>query len=255
VDIDRAPAFFRAHADDPRVKLDAIHLHIGSPIYSAEPYVQAIQRALELVAQLRGDGVEINALNIGGGFAADYEEGRSPSASDYAEQIVPLLADQGLEILIEPGRHIACNAGVLLTKVLYGKPAADKQFAIVDAAMTDLLRPALYEAQHFLYPATLRDGEQPPVRKIDYQPPDAQTVDIVGGVCETTDTLAANRSLPPLHRGDLLAIFSAGAYGFVMASQYNARPRPAEVLVSGEDWRVIRRRETTDDLIAHERGE
>ncbi|NBB95961.1 MAG: diaminopimelate decarboxylase [Planctomycetes bacterium] len=255
VDIDRAPAFFAAHGTDEQVALDAVHLHIGSPIYSAEPYVEAITRALELIDRLRVDGHAINALNIGGGFAADYEEGKSPAAADYAEKIVPLLQDRGLDVLIEPGRHIACNAGVLLTKVLYDKQSAGKRFAIVDAAMTDLLRPALYEAEHVVYPATLPDGEQPPVRKVDYKPPGGQLVDIVGGVCETTDTLAAGRCLPELHRGDLLAIFSAGAYGFVMASQYNARPRPAEVLVSGGDWRVIRRRETTDDLIAHERAE
>lgn len=255
VDIDRAPAFFDAYGRDENVTLDAIHLHIGSPIYSPDPYVSAIRRALELIDELREAGHEIRALNIGGGFAADYEDNRSPSAEDYAEQIVPLLKDTGLEIYLEPGRHIACNAGVLLTKVLYGKAAAEKRYLIVDAAMTDLLRPALYEAEHFVYPTHLRDGEQPPVRKMDYAPADAERVDIVGGVCETTDTLAANRNLPPLKRGDLLSVFSAGAYGFVMASQYNARPRPAEVLVEGDTWRVIRRRETTDDLMAHERPE
>ncbi len=255
VDIDRAPAFFEAYGRDSNVTLDAIHLHIGSPIYSAEPYVQAIERALELIAQLRESGYEIRALNIGGGFAADYEEHRSLSADDYAEQIIPLLKDRQLEIYLEPGRHIACNAGVLLTKVLYGKDAAEKRFVIVDAAMTDLLRPALYEAEHFVYPVKLRETEPPPVRKMNYEPADAQRVDIVGGVCETTDTLAANRLLPPLKRGDLLSVFSAGAYGFVMASQYNARPRPAEILVDGDSWRIIRRRETTDDLIAHERPE
>ncbi|MBN1942935.1 MAG: diaminopimelate decarboxylase [Phycisphaerae bacterium] len=253
VDIDRAGAFFTRAAENPDVTLDGIHLHIGSPIYSAGPYVDAISKALGLIDELRRRGIEVKVLNIGGGFAADYEEGKSPSAADYARDILPLLKGKGLQLLLEPGRQIACNAGVLLTKVLYTKQGGEKKFVIVDAAMTDLIRPALYEAKHFIYPARLADGAAPPVRRFDYTPEGGEVVDIVGGVCETSDVLGAGRCLPPLGRDDLLAVFSAGAYGFVMASQYNARPRPAEVLVEGESFRVIRRRETYEDLFAAEK--
>jgi len=252
VDIDRAVTFFRSYGRDENVRLDGLHLHIGSPIYSAEPYVEAIRRTLELMDRLRAEGLQINLLDIGGGFAADYSAGRSPLAADYAREIVPLLEGSGLEIVLEPGRQIACNAGILLTTVQYVKQGPEKRFVIVDAGMTDLLRPALYGAEHMIYPASLAPGSPPPQRRPDYSPPEGIVVDVVGGICESSDFLARDRLLPPVKRGDLLAVFSAGAYGFVMASQYNARPRAAEVLVEGDRWRVIRRRETYDDLYAAE---
>jgi diaminopimelate decarboxylase len=253
VDIDRALAFFEHYGRDEHVQLRGIHLHIGSPIYSPQPYVEAINRTLPLIEQIRQQGIELDTLDIGGGFAADYEAGKSPLASTYAEQIVPLLKDRGLRVILEPGRHIACNAGVMLTRVLYTKQGGEKRFLICDAAMTDLIRPALYEAKHFIYPAVLGADSFPPNRRFDFVPANGETVDIVGGVCETSDVLGADRSLPPTSRGDLLSVFSAGAYGFVMSSQYNSRPRSAEVLVDGDQWRVIRRRETYDDLYAAER--
>jgi len=252
VDIDRAVRFFESYGRDAHVRLDAIHFHIGSPIYSAGPYVEAIGRSLELIETLRAKGFEVRALNIGGGYAADYEEGESPLAADYAREIVPLLDGTGLEVIIEPGRQIACNAGILLSRVLYVKQGGDRQFVIVDAAMTDLIRPALYGANHFIYPARLADAAPAPQRRMDYAPPGAVRVDVVGGVCESSDFLAKGRLLPPVRGGDLLAVFSAGAYGFVMSSQYNSRPRAAEVLVEAETWRVIRRRETYEDLLAAE---
>ncbi len=252
VDIDRAVEFFRTFGRDQHVRLDGLHLHIGSPIYSAEPHVRAIRRTLELIEQLRAEGFEINLLDIGGGFAADYSAGQSPLAADYAREIVPLLEDSGLEIVLEPGRQISCNAGILLTTVQYVKQGPEKGFVIVDAAMTDLLRPALYGAEHLIYPCRLGPGASPPQRRPDYAAPSGSVVDVVGGVCENSDFLAKDRVLPPVKRGDLLAVFSAGAYGFVMSSQYNARPRAAEVLVEGDQWRVIRRRETYDDLYAAE---
>jgi diaminopimelate decarboxylase len=252
VDIDRAERFFITYGRDEHARLDTIHIHIGSPIYSAEPYVAAITRTLQLVGRLRRKGFRVVAVDIGGGYAADYEEGASPQAADYARQIVPLLAGKGLEVFIEPGRQISCNAGILLTKVLYVKQGGDRKFIIVDAGMTDLIRPALYEAKHFVYPAELGPGATPPHRKTDFAPPGGEKVDVVGGVCETSDFLAKDRTLPPVKRGDLIAVFSAGAYGFVMSSQYNSRPRAAEVLVEGRSWRVIRRRETYDDLLAAE---
>jgi diaminopimelate decarboxylase len=244
--------FFQTYGRDANVQLDAIHLHIGSPIYSAEPYVQAIVKTLALIERLRGMGYAIRTLDIGGGFAADYEEGKAPPAEVYAAAIVPLLKGQGLEIILEPGRQIACNAGLLVAEVLYVKKGGDRNFTIVDAAMTDLIRPALYGAEHFVYPVTLRDGAPVPQKKLSFAPAGGQKMDIVGGVCESSDFLAKDRVLPVMQRGDLLAIFSAGAYGFVMSSQYNSRPRAAEVLVEGKSWRVIRRRETYDDLFAAE---
>ncbi len=248
VDIERAERFFDTYGRDANVTLDAIHIHIGSPIYSADPYVQAINKTLELIEKLRGKGFEINTLDIGGGFAADYEEGKSPAANVYAEAIVPLLRGKGLSLILEPGRQIACNAGLLLSEVQYVKQGGDRKFVIVDAAMTDLIRPALYQSEHFVYPASLADNADAPKRSMAYEPAGAEKVDIVGGVCETSDFLAKDRMLPPMKRGDLLAVFSAGAYGFVMANQYNSRPRCAEVLVDGDSYRIIRRRETYKDL-------
>ncbi len=252
VDIDRAEAFFDKYGRDENVTLDGIDLHIGSPIYSPEPYVRAITKALELIDTLRTKGFEINLLDLGGGYAADYEVGISPLAADYAAEIVPLLINRDMEIVLEPGRSVACNAGVFLTEVQYVKQAGSKRFLIVDGAMTDLVRPAMYDAEHFVYPARLADSSDSPERKLSCAAVGGQLVDIVGGVCESSDFLAKGRMLPEMNRGDLLAVFSAGAYGFVMASQYNARPRCAEVLVEGDSFRVIRRRETYDDLMTGE---
>ncbi len=252
VDIDRAEKFFETYGNDKNVSLDAIDLHIGSPIYSAEPYVRAIRKTFELIDALRAKGIEIRTLDIGGGYAADYEEGASPLAADYALDIVPLLSGSGLEIILEPGRQIACNAGILLTQVQYIKQGGTKKFVIVDAAMTDLIRPALYDSQHFIYPARLGKNEPAPQRKMDYSPTGGDKVDVVGGVCESSDFLCKDRVLPELNRGDMVAVFSAGAYGFVMSSTYNSRPRSAEVLVEGDKWKVVRPRETYDDLFSSE---
>ncbi|MCK5113348.1 MAG: diaminopimelate decarboxylase [Phycisphaerae bacterium] len=252
VDIDRAEGFFEKYGRDENITLDGIHLHIGSPIYSPQPYVDAITKTLGLIEEIRAGGGKVNVLDIGGGFAADYEADKSPSAQAYADAIVPLLKGTGLQIILEPGRHIACNAGILLSQVLYTKRGGDKKFVIVDAAMTDLIRPALYEAEHFIYPAHLDHDEFPPNRRFDFAPANGEQVDIVGGVCETGDILGKSRTLPPMQRGDLLSIFSAGAYGFVMSSQYNARPRAAEVLVDGDSFKIIRRRENYNDVFAAE---
>jgi len=252
VDIDRAAEFFGAYGRDQHVRLDAIHLHIGSPIYSAEPYVRAINKTLGLIDRLAGEGFEVSALDIGGGFAADYEAGASPLAADYAQQIVPLLAGRELEVILEPGRQVACNAGLLLTQVLYVKKGGEKTFVIVDAAMTDLVRPAMYGSEHFVCPARLAEGTPAPERRIDWAPEGGVMVDVVGGVCESSDFLAKDRVLPPIRRGDLLGVFSAGAYGFTMSSQYNSRPRAPEVLVEGDRFRVIRSRETYEELFALE---
>jgi diaminopimelate decarboxylase len=252
VDIDRAQRFFETYGRDANVILDAIHIHIGSPIYSPEPYAQAIEKTLSLIDALEAKGHRVRCLDIGGGFASDYEQDASPKASDYASRIIPLLKDRDLEIVIEPGRQISCNAGILVSQVQYVKSGGDRNFVIVDAAMTDLIRPALYDGEHFIYPTRLGKNQPVPQRRMNYQPPDARKVDVVGGVCESSDFLGKDRMLPPVNRGDLLAVFSAGAYGFVMASQYNSRPRCCEILVDGETWKVIRRRETYQDLLAPE---
>ncbi len=252
VDIDRAQRFFQLYGKSPNVRLDAIHLHIGSPIYSAEPYVQAIRKTLSLIEGLASQGQAVRTLDLGGGFGADYETGRSPSAYDYASAIVPLLEGRGLQIILEPGRQIAANSGILLTRVLYIKQGGERTFVIVDGAMTDLIRPALYDAQHFVYPAGLTAAAPEPQRRLDFAPPGAVKVDVVGGVCESSDFLAKDRLLPPVARGDLLAVFTAGAYGFVMSSQYNGRPRAAEVLVEGNAWHIVRQRETYRDLMTGE---
>jgi diaminopimelate decarboxylase len=164
---------------------------------------------------------------------------------------VPLLRGRGLKVILEPGRSISANAGILLARVLHIKQSGRKAFAIIDASMNELIRPALYGAYHFIWP--VRAGEFVPETREEEQPFDGlQTYDVVGPVCESGDFLAKDRRLPPLKQGDLLAVFTAGAYGMVMSSQYNSRPRAAEVLVDGDDPRLIRRRETYEDLLAAE---
>jgi diaminopimelate decarboxylase len=256
VDIERARAFFRRYGRDPHARLVGLHLHIGSPVYETQPYVEAVTKALALRAELMAEGFEVSVLDVGGGFAADYETGRSPAAADYARAIVPLLEPavlDGLRIVLEPGRSIAANAGVLLTRVQYVKRSGDKTFAICDAGMNALLRPSHYDAFHFIWPAQPKPGFVPPRRTADPGLPGLVPVDVVGPLCETGDYLALDRALPPVARGDLLAVFTAGAYGMSMASRYNSSPLPAEVLVEGDRMAVVRRRETYEDLVAHER--
>ena len=253
VDLERARRIFRDFADRTGLDLAGIHLHIGSPVNTVEPYVTCVTKALSLIDELRADGHAIRAINVGGGFGAHYDGSEAPAASAYAEQIVPLLRGRDLEVLLEPGRSIAANAGVLVARTLYTKTSGDRQFVIVDGSITDLIRPALYGAFHFAWPVAPHAGLTPPQRRADLNLPGTTVVDIVGPVCESGDFLAKDRQLPHLQRGDLIAIFSTGAYGFVMSSQYNSRPRAAEVLVHGDDTKVIRRRETYDDLVAAER--
>jgi diaminopimelate decarboxylase len=256
VDIERARHFFASYGKDPHCRLTAIHLHIGSPIYSAEPYVLAIRKAMDLIDELRGQGYAIDTLDMGGGFAADYETGKSPSALDYASQIVPLLAPfhaKGGKIILEPGRTIAANAGVLLARVQYIKLGGKKKFVIIDSGMHHLVRPTLYDSFHFIWPTNVAPQHVPAKRSSELSDmPGLETCDIVGPICESGDFLAKDRPLPPVARGDLLCVFTAGAYGMVMASNYNAVPRPPEVLVEGKSFRLIRRRETYQDLVAAE---
>jgi len=252
VDLERARAVFHTHGRDPFLRLSGVHLHIGSPVNSVEPYEQALGKVLTLIDDLRRDGFEVDTIDIGGGFGADYRDKQAPLAAEYAEAIVPLLRGRGLRVVMEPGRSIIANAGLLLTRVLYIKASGERQFVIVDAAMNDLIRPSLYEAFHFIWPVQPSGGCVPTKREDGLRMEGTVLVDVVGPICETGDFLGLDRWLPPVRRGEVLAVFTAGAYGFSMSSQYNSRCRAAEVLVFGGDYRVIRRRETYADLIAAE---
>ena len=256
VDLERAERVFRAFAASPgarHVALEAIHLHIGSQITTAEPYVQAVTKVLALVRALRGAGLAVTALDIGGGFAADYETGDALDAEEFAKALVPLLAGAGLEIIMEPGRFIAGNSGILITQVQYLKAGGERKFVLVDSGMHQLIRPALYGSYHHIWPVDPGPKYEPHQRTRDEVFQKMELVDVVGPICESTDFFARDRHLPPVKRGDLLAIFSAGAYGMTMASEYNSFPRPAEVLVEGGQSRLIRRRGTYEDLIAPEK--
>ncbi|MBI4408554.1 MAG: diaminopimelate decarboxylase [Gemmatimonadetes bacterium] len=228
-------------ASTPGLRVRGIDVHIGSQILEVEPYRQALLHVLVLVDELRARGIALEYLDLGGGFGVSYDDGgAAPVAADFAEALVPHLAVSGLKLVLEPGRYLVASAGLLLTRVLYVKEMGGKRFVITDAGMNDLLRPSHYAGYHHVEPVQ-RHGGRPVVRS-----------DVVGPICETGDFLALDRALEAAREGELLAIRTVGAYGFSMASTYNARPRPAEVLVEGGSVRLIRRRETYDDLI---RGE
>jgi diaminopimelate decarboxylase len=253
VDIERARKVFADYGRNDVVKLCAVHIHLGSAGRTVEPYVEAIEKILALIEQLRTDRFTIEALDIGGGYGADYTTGTAPAAADYAAAIVPLLKDKNLKLILEPGASIAANAAILVTQVLYLKTSGRKKFVIVDAGMNDLIRPPLYGAFHFIWPTKVDKKFVPSRRDKDLHLLGTEAVDVVGPVCESADFFAQDRTLPPVKRGDLLSIFTAGAYGFSMASNYNARPRPAEVLVDSDKFSIIRKRENYEDLIAMER--
>jgi len=252
VDVVRGEEFFRRYRNAKAAQLVGIHLHIGSPIPTAQPYVEAIGKALELVDRLNAGGIAVEVLNIGGGYAAWYESAQSIMIEDYAEAIVPLLKDRPLKIVMEPGRFISGNSGILVAEVQYTKTGGDRKFVIVNSGMHHLIRPPLYGSWHFVWPVTPGEEMTPPDRSRQVSLAGLVTCDVVGPICESGDFLGQDRQLPPVSRGDLLAVFTAGAYGMVMASNYNSQPRPAEVLVEHDQFRVIRQRETYEDLV---RGE
>ena len=253
VDIERAEKVFDQFGKNSAVKLCAIDIHLGSAGHTVEPYVEAINKVLVLVDKLRKKDFTIETLNIGGGYGADYVTAQSPTAEDYAAAIVPLLKGKKLKLILEPGASVAANGAILLTKVLYCKTSGRKNFAIVDAGMNDLIRPPLYNAFHFIWPATVEERFSYIKRTEKLDIKGLEFVDVVGPICEGADFFAKDRALPPVKRGDLLSIFTAGAYSFTMASNYNARGRAAEVLVDGDKFEVIRKRESYDDLIALEK--
>jgi diaminopimelate decarboxylase len=240
IPFEEAARLYRAAADDPNIMVRGIDVHIGSQILDAEPYRMALLRILELVDTLRADGIALEYLDLGGGFGVTYDEESGPDAAAFAHRLIPDLQASGLRLLLEPGRFIAGPAGVLLTRVLYIKEMGGKTFVITDAGMNDLLRPSHYSSYHRVDPAARHEGRP------------RRPVDVVGPICESGDFLALDRPIEMPQPGELLAIGTTGAYGFSMASQYNARTRPAEVLVEGDRARLIRRRESLEDLL---RGE
>lgn len=237
---EEAPDLYRWARDREHLQPVGIDVHIGSQIVVSAPYVRAIDRVLELVAELRAAGIELDFLDIGGGYGISYDDQPGMDVAALARDVVPRVKAAGLRLLLEPGRSLVGEAGILLTRVQYVKRTDAKTFVIVDGGMSELIRPSHYGGYHGIEPVAHEDDRE------------EATVDVVGPICETGDFLALDRELPLPGEGELLAVRTAGAYGFAMASNYNGRRRPAEVLVDGSEVRVIRRRESFQDLI---RGE
>ncbi len=241
IPIDEALALVERMGEYRCVDLIGIHQHIGSQITKLAPYAESVEKSAQLVDELKRRGSDIRYFNVGGGLGIRYKDEEAPSPRELVDAVRPTLealGKSGTKILCEMGRYIAGNAGVLLTRVIYRKRSGDKNFLVADAGMNDLLRPSLYDAYHEVRP--VQDGAA------------AAPADLVGPVCESGDYLARDRDLPDAAEGDLLALMSAGAYGFSMASNYNSRPRPAEVLVKGDRWAVVREREHLADLVKGE---
>jgi diaminopimelate decarboxylase len=236
----------------PSIRVVGVHMHLGSPIITTQPYREGVEKGVALVEQMRRQGHTVEYMNMGGGFGIHYRKQEAPPASAFAEVIVPAVRAARCKLILEPGRFIVGNAGVLVSRVIYTKESGGKHFVIQDAAMNDLIRPTLYESFHRIWPVAPAAGFPAPPEDYEADIPGAIPSDVVGPVCEAGDFLAKDRRLPPVSRGGLLATFSAGAYGMAMSSNYNGRPRAAEVLVDGAHHRLIRRRETYEDLVRPE---
>jgi diaminopimelate decarboxylase len=233
----------RRIAAQPRLILRGLAMHIGSQIHDVTPYHRGTVKLIELVSAIRASGINtLEALDVGGGLGVRYHNEKAPTPKAFADAVVPAVAAAGLGLLCEPGRYLVANAGVLLTRVLYRKHAGGKEYVIVDAGMSDFVRPSHYNAHHEIIP--LRNGNRP-----------EETVNVVGPICETGDFLALDRKMVVGGPGDVLAVLGTGAYGFVMSSTYNQRPRPPEVVVDGDRYYVARQRETLDDLFRGETAE
>jgi diaminopimelate decarboxylase len=252
LDIDTVLDVARGVVGNPHLRIIGLHMHLGSPILSTQPYKEGAAKGLVLIERLREQGHPISVLNMGGGFGIHYRKQEAQPATAFAEVIVPVVRQARCRLVLEPGRFIVGNAGILLSRVLYTKESGGKHFLIQDAAMNDLIRPTLYGSFHRIWPAEPPAGFPAPPEDYESDIPGTLKQDVVGPVCESGDFLAQARSLPPLRRGDLLATFSAGAYGMAMSSNYNSRLRAAEVLVDGAGHRLIRRRETYEDLVRPE---
>lgn len=240
VPFEEAEALYKKAYGLPWLKIVGIQSHIGSQITDVRPYRQTLEKVLGLVGRLEALGIYLHVVDIGGGLGVTYKEENPPPPSELAKVLLPLLKARNFKLLFEPGRFLVAEAGCLVTKVLYRKETRHKNFVIIDAAMNDLARPALYDAYHPIWPVRKGAGR-------------SYVADVVGPVCESGDYLAKARALPRPDQGDFLAVLAAGAYGFSMSSQYNARPRAAEVLVMGKQWWVVRERESLHDLIHGEK--
>lgn len=238
---DRALQEFSSASSLSHIEVVGVHAHIGSQLTEIAPFIEALKKVVGLIETLKTRGITIRYLNIGGGLGITYSDEKPPLPQDLSNAILPLVRDLGITLVMEPGRVIVGNAGILVTKALYLKEGEAKSFIIVDAAMNDLIRPSLYGAYHEIRPL-----DEAASHRARHQ------VDIVGPVCESGDFLAKDRMLPAVKPGELMAVMSAGAYGFVMASNYNSRPRVPEALIKGDEIHVIRARETYDDLIKGE---
>jgi diaminopimelate decarboxylase len=244
VPYDEAPRLYAKAAALPGIEVAGVHMHIGSQVTDLAPFRDAFALMRELVGVLRAAGHSLQHLDLGGGLGVPYLSGNDipPTPDEYAAVVRETLGDLKLRIALEPGRMIVANAGVLVARVIYAKEGRDKTFTIVDAAMNDLIRPTLYEAEHEIWTVDEETGRKPQIAQ-----------DVVGPVCETGDYLALERALPTLEAGDLIAFMTAGAYGAAMSSTYNSRPLVPEVLVKGADWAVVRPRQSYADLIGLDR--
>ncbi len=241
VDIHEAPAIYRRSRVFSNIRASGVSCHIGSQILDYSPILEAAGKVLALVEELQANGFPIDHVDLGGGLGIAYKSAdRAPEIGDFVRALKERIGRDRLAVMVEPGRSIVGPAGVLLTRVLYRKKTPSKEFVVVDAAMNDLIRPSLYRSHHDILP-------------LNHAPDTPLVADVVGPVCETGDFLARDRAMADAQPGDFLALSSAGAYGFVQASNYNSRPRAPEVLVEGSEWRIVRERETFQDLIRGER--
>ena len=241
VDFDRAARILNDIKSMDNVNALGIHCHIGSQITTVEPYVEALEKVATFIKEQRANGHTLEVLNIGGGFGIKYEDEEARTAQDFADVIVPIVKDLDCKLVMEPGRFIAGNSGILATTVQYIKESGEKRFVIVDSGMHTVIRPCLYDAYHGVWPVETN---------IEYNNIDKDVVscDVVGPICESSDFFAKDRMMPVMKRNDILAVFSTGAYGLVMASSYNQQPRPAEVVVDGDKAYLTRKAETYADL-------
>ncbi len=239
IPIEKALALYRIAAKLPRINVLGIHAHIGSQITTTRPYVATLNKVLDMVDRLETEGISLRYIDLGGGLGIRYKDENPPTPKQLSDELQRRLHGREVKLLLEPGRYLIGDVGVLLTRVIYRKNVGTKHFLIVDAAMNDLARPALYDAYHGVYPLLDKKGTN-------------VTADIVGPVCESGDYLARQRKIRLLEQGEGLVVATAGAYGFAMGSQYNSRTRPPEIMVHGSKWTVIRERETMEDLV---RGE
>jgi len=237
----RALESFKRAAGMPHLEVIGIAAHIGSQITAVAPFVESAEKLALMVASLKREGIALQYIDIGGGLGIRYHEEKPPEPSEWVEAVLPAVKSTGLKVIFEPGRALVGNAGILVVRVLYVKETERKTFVIVDGGMNDLIRPNLYDAHHEIWPVERTDAE-------------AIVADVVGPICESTDFFAKDREIPRPKRGDLLAVMSAGAYGFSMSSNYNARPRAAEVMARDDHFTVIRERECYEDLIRGERA-